>query len=133
MGFEPQKLFIGLIDFFSILMPGAMLAWLVKDSFAAKLGLSASYPISGPEAIAVFLFASYLLGHITFLLSSVLDYWVYDPARAWTDWGQISRRLAKGDGLSATWKRKLAGRLFSPNPDAAVMQAQRIKARALYS
>jgi len=133
MGFEPQKLFIGLIDFFSILMPGAMLTWLVKDSFVAKLGLSASYPISGPEAVAVYLFASYLLGHIIFLLSSVLDEPVYDRARGWTDWGQISKRLAEGAGLWAPWKRKLAGRLFGSNPDAAVMQAQRIKARALYS
>lgn len=132
MGFEPQKLFIGLIDFFSILMPGAMLAWLVKDSFAARLGLSESFPLNGSEAVAVFLFASYLLGHIVFLLSSVLDDWIYDPARAWTDWGQISRRLAKGDGLSASWKRSLATWLFGSNPDAAVMQAQRMKARALH-
>jgi len=32
MNFEPQKFFIGLVDFFSILMPGAMLTYLGKDS-----------------------------------------------------------------------------------------------------
>ncbi len=31
MNFEPQKLFIGLMDFFSILLPGALLTWLLMD------------------------------------------------------------------------------------------------------
>ena len=31
MNFEPQKFFISLVDFFSILMPGALLAYLGKD------------------------------------------------------------------------------------------------------
>lgn len=29
MNFEPQKFFIGLMDFFSILLPGALLSWLL--------------------------------------------------------------------------------------------------------
>jgi hypothetical protein len=29
MNFEPQQFFIGLMDFFSILLPGALLAWLL--------------------------------------------------------------------------------------------------------
>jgi hypothetical protein len=31
MNFEPQKFFIGLIDFFSILLPGAVLTYLTKE------------------------------------------------------------------------------------------------------
>jgi len=31
MNFEPQKFFIGQIDFFSILLPGALLTYLLKD------------------------------------------------------------------------------------------------------
>ena len=29
MNFDPQKFFIGLMDFFSILLPGALLTWLL--------------------------------------------------------------------------------------------------------
>jgi 8-oxo-dGTP pyrophosphatase MutT (NUDIX family) len=135
MNFEPQKFFVGLIDFFSIFMPGAVLAYLVKDWGASKfLGLKDGYPLSGPEAGIVFFFASYLLGHFAFLLSAALDEWVYDPLRAWTDWGQITKQLARGRDLSAPWQRKLAASdlLFGGNADNAVMQAQKIKARALH-
>jgi len=31
MNFEPQKFFIGLMDFFSILLPGALLTYLLMD------------------------------------------------------------------------------------------------------
>jgi hypothetical protein len=31
MNFDPQKIFIGLMDFFSILLPGARLSWLLMD------------------------------------------------------------------------------------------------------
>ena len=133
MNFEPQKFFIGLVDFFSVLMPGAMLTYVGKDWVAVRLGLADGFPLESAEAGLVFLFVSYLLGHFAFLLSSKLDDWVYDPLRAWTDWGQISKRLAKGDGLSPQWQRRLAASswLFGKNADNAVMQAQWIKARAL--
>lgn len=133
MNFEPQKFFIGLVDFFSILMPGAMLTYLGKDWIALKLGLECDFPLDSVEMGFVFFFVSYLLGHFVFLVSSLLDDLVYDPLRACTDWGQISKRLANGDHLSACWKRQLAQSawLFGKGADNAVMQAQRIKARAL--
>src|SRR4030095_12993940 len=31
MNFDPQKFFIGLLDFFSILLPGALLTYLLRD------------------------------------------------------------------------------------------------------
>ena len=108
MNFEPQKFFIGLVDFFSILMPGAMLTYLGKDWIAQKLGLESGFPLDSVETGFVFFFVSYLLGHFVFLVSSLLDDLVYDPLRACTNWGQISKRLAKGDHLSACWKRQLA-------------------------
>jgi 8-oxo-dGTP pyrophosphatase MutT (NUDIX family) len=134
MNFEPQKFFVGLVDFFSILMPGAMLTYLGKDWFAKRLGIADGFPLHSAEASFVFLFASYLLGHFIFLISSVLDDWVYDSIRAWTDWGQIAKRLTKGHNLCAGWKRRLARSswLFGANADTAVMQAQWIKARALH-
>jgi 8-oxo-dGTP pyrophosphatase MutT (NUDIX family) len=134
MNFEPQKFFIGLVDFFSIFMPGALLTYLVKDWVALKFLGSAGYPLSGIEPAIVFFFASYLLGHAAFLLSAVLDEWIYDPIRALTDLGQI-KRLADGKDLSPRWQRRLAASdlLFSWEAnDKTVMQAQRIKARALH-
>ena len=132
MNFEPQKFFIGLVDFFSILMPGALLAYLGKDWVVAVLIGSMKFQLDGAESWMVFLFASYLLGHFVFLLGTRLDDWIYDPLRKCTDWGQIDR-LAKGKSLSARGLRALAASswFFKGNADAAVMQAQRIKARAL--
>lgn len=66
MNFEPQKLFIGLVDVFSILMPGALLVYLGKDWAATKFGLTKGFPLDSTEATAVFLFASYLFGHFAF-------------------------------------------------------------------
>lgn len=82
----------------------------------------------------VFLFASYLLGHFSFLLGSRLDEWVYDPLRKCTGWGQI-RRLAAGRGLASRRWRAVAESnwFFGGNGDAAVTQAERIKARALHA
>jgi hypothetical protein len=134
MNFEPRKLFIGLVDFFSILMPGAMLDYFGKDWLAKNFGFAGVYPLDSWEAVLVFLFASYLLGHFAFLLSSALDELIYDRVRGWTDWGQISKRLAKGKPLSPRCQRDLAKSrwLFDRNADSAVVQAQRIKARALH-
>ena len=136
MNFEPQKFFIGLVDFFTILMPGAMLTYVVKDWGAATLfGLNFGVALDRAETVIVFLFFSYLLGHFIFLISSKLDEWVYRRLRAWTDWGQITERLSKGKSLSARWKRRFAKSksMFGSNADNAVIHAQRIKARALAS
>ena len=67
MNFEPQKFFIGLVDFFSIFMPGALLTYLLKDWVAMRfLGQPAGYPLNATEPAIVFFFASYLLGHAAF-------------------------------------------------------------------
>jgi 8-oxo-dGTP pyrophosphatase MutT (NUDIX family) len=136
MNFEPQKFFIGLVDFFTILMPGAMITYVVKDWGAANLfGLNFGIGLDRTETIIVFLFFSYLLGHFIFLISAILDEWLYDPLRALTDWGQITKKLAAGEPLSQRWKRNFANSssIFGNNADNAVIQAQRIKARALSS
>jgi hypothetical protein len=48
------------------------------------------------------------------------------------DWGQITKRLVKDKDLSTHWQRQLATSdlLFGTDADEAVMQAQRMKARA---
>jgi 8-oxo-dGTP pyrophosphatase MutT (NUDIX family) len=132
MNFEPQKFFIGLVDFFSILMPGALLAYIGKDRAVEILYNQPSFPLDDTEAWLVFLFASYLLGHFAFLFGAILDDLVYDPIRKWTDWGQISY-LAKGEPLSVGVFRKMSRTrwLFKESADTAVMQVQRIKALSL--
>lgn len=72
MNFDPQELFIGLMDFFSILLPGALLTWLLMGE-AGPVVLGDRYTqLVGAQAWAAFLFASYLFGHLVFLLSSWL-------------------------------------------------------------
>ena len=134
MNFEPQKFFIGLVDFFSVLMPGAMLAYAIKDWAAATLfGFNTHFPLNGTEAAVIFLFASYLLGHMLFLVGAILDETVYEPLRALTELGQM-KRLTKGDDLRPHWLRWIASTsfLFGRNADNAAMQAQQLKARALH-
>lgn len=129
MSFDPEKFFIGVIDFFSILMPGALLAYLGKRS-VASFGFDLPDPLlKDSEAWMIFLFMAYLLGHITFLLGSLLDR-PYDWLRACTDLGQ-TRRLAKGKRISNRGMRSMAGWLFGQDADAALVQAIRIKAHAL--
>jgi 8-oxo-dGTP pyrophosphatase MutT (NUDIX family) len=132
MGFEPQKFFIGLVDFFSILLPGALLAYLSKNWAAAKFLHQNGYLLDSTERIIVFLFASYLIGHLVFLLGSFLDEWVYDPFRRATRWGQIGR-LAAGKRLYPYWIRRMAATdfFFGKNADEAVMKVQRLKAQTL--
>ena len=68
-------------------MPGAMLAYVVKDWGGAHLlGLNFGVGLDRAETVIVFLFFSYLLGHFVFLISSMLDDWIYDRLRALTDW-----------------------------------------------
>ncbi|MCM3902992.1 MAG: hypothetical protein ND866_14895 [Pyrinomonadaceae bacterium] len=129
MNFEPQKFFIGLIDFFSILLPGAVLVYLTKDSVLFLLFGQPRARLEGIEAWIVFLFSAYLFGHIAFLLGSLLDK-PYDWLRKSTYLGQIDR-LAKGKSISNRILQWIACFLFGSNADAAVTQAVRIKSRAL--
>ncbi|MGZ8345605.1 MAG: NUDIX domain-containing protein [Allosphingosinicella sp.] len=125
MGFEPQKFFIGLVDFFSVWLPGAILAFLVKDAAApALLGSRAPGDV---EAWALFLFGSYLAGHFIFLLGSELDR-IYDRIRAGHRDGQI-RRLAEGRRRSWITTRGLARVMLKP--DRALPHVLRLKARRL--
>jgi ADP-ribose pyrophosphatase YjhB (NUDIX family) len=129
MGFEPQKFFIGIMDFFTILMPGALLAYLVMDPVGETF-LGARYKeIQGAEALLVFLFASYLLGHLIFLLSSWFDEF-YDWARRHTLNKQIMR-LAHQDKLATLPLRILIWLVFKGERDIAVDRAGKIRQQAL--
>lgn len=73
MNAEPQKFFVGLIDLFSIWLPGAILAFVLRDdgkAFGEELGLGFEW--GSLEAWAVFLLASYLLGHFIFAVGAIV-------------------------------------------------------------
>ncbi len=125
MSFEPQKFFIGVVDFFSVLLPGALLTWAAMDTVGARL-LGEALP-QGTVGWIVFAFSSYLLGHFVFLLGSLLlDDHVYDPIRQATEGRQV-QRLASGKALSPALARWLSRRLISRQADTTVARAVRLK------
>jgi 8-oxo-dGTP pyrophosphatase MutT (NUDIX family) len=129
MSFEPQKFFIGLMDFFSILLPGAVLTYLSMAD-VGKVVLGDRYAsLTGAQGWAVFLFASYLLGHLAFLLGSWLDEF-YDWARRYTLNVQVVLLARRGRLLS--WPaRALVWLVFKRERNLAVDRAVRIKQQAL--
>ena len=129
MGFEPQKFFIGLVDFFSIFLPGALLAYLGRHrAMQIFVGPKGSFDLNTTENVVVFLFASYLIGHFVFLIGSYLDE-LYDLFRKATRFGQI-QRLADGKKLYPESLRRLAESpfFFGKNADDALMRVLRLKA-----
>ena len=71
--FDSQKFFIGLMDFFSILLPGALLAFVLMGEVGSVVLADRSSELAGTVGWAAFLFVSYLFGHLVFLLGSLLD------------------------------------------------------------
>ena len=129
MNFDPQKLFIGLMDFFSILLPGALLTYLLMDQVGPVLLAERYGMLAGSEGWAAFLFASYLFGHLIFLLGSWLDEF-YDWARGYTLNVQIRRLALRGKLLP--WPLRLGlWAVFRSESDHAVRRTEQVKKRLL--
>lgn len=127
MNFEPQKFFIGLIDFFSIILPGALLTWFVGKGLACWLQDNGDYDSRLTDyGLAAFLFSSYLLGHFVFLVGSWFLDNAYDRIREATFDKQV-KLLAEGKATSPCWLRGLAWCLFKKDVDKPVDSAVRIK------
>lgn len=125
MNFEPQKFFVGLIDFFAVLMPGALLTFLIQDHAGPRILGDSYWSLQGAPAWAVFVFSSYLLGNFAFLLGASLDP-LYDALRKTTRGATLSD-LACGRPLKS-WPRRLLSRLLFPrNSERAVQLAVKIK------
>jgi 8-oxo-dGTP pyrophosphatase MutT (NUDIX family) len=129
MSLEPEKFFIGLMDFFSILLPGALLTYLVMDETGSVVLGERYSKLASAEAWAAFLFASYLFGHLVFLLGSWLDEF-YEWARSFTLNAQIAR-LARGRQLLPWPARALIWLVFKRERNLAVDRAKKIKEQAL--
>lgn len=129
MSFEPQKFFVGLIDFFAVWIPGALLTYFLSYGPVAFLaGKTTEFKeLHDPKTVIVFLFASYLLGHFIFLVGSlILDGCVYEPIRTATP-SRLTKRLAKGKSCSGKLARFLATWLVKKDADVAVDRAKKIK------
>ncbi|MGY2134444.1 NUDIX domain-containing protein [Hymenobacter sp. HD11105] len=132
MNFEPQKFFIGLLDFFSVLLPGALLTFLVMNDLGPLL-LGKDYGLfAGEQGWIAFFFSSYLLGHFVFLLGSLLFDDVYDQLRQATDHKQ-RENLANGKKAAPGVAVLLAKLFFSKQTDQTVQQVVKIKNQYLSS
>jgi 8-oxo-dGTP pyrophosphatase MutT (NUDIX family) len=127
MDLEPKKFFIGVIDFFSVLLPGALLTYELSGDPTTR-ALGEHYKgLTGAAGWLAFFFSSYVLGHFIFLLgSALLDYYVYDPIREATRGKQIER-LANGGAPSHAWLRFLARLLVKKDADEAQRRAIKIR------
>ncbi len=69
---KPSDFFVGVLDFFAILLPGAIAAALLAPRVPLFSGLLAAPPGDAGQW-ALFLVAAYFLGHLVFLAGSWLD------------------------------------------------------------
>lgn len=85
---KPGDFYVGVFEFFSILLPGAALAASVVHVGWIDAAWLNRPPFNGAAAQWVgFALASYAAGHLVFLAASVLDDTLYDPLRrsVWKD------------------------------------------------
>lgn len=98
MKFDPGSFYLGVVDFFSIMLPGGVLAWFLSGPLQGNV-FGTLFPAipAGTAGWVIFLFAAYLLGHIVFLLGSYLDN-VYDPVRklVWPEKTDFAYQQADG-------------------------------------
>jgi len=121
----PKDFFVGLIDFFSILLPGVLLTYFLRDGVADLVLPVKVVDMSPAEKWMVVAVSSYLLGHFVFLLASWLDE-LYDMIRRLT-LNQRIRRLARTGELMSKPLRALLWLVFKREQDLAVDLAGRIK------
>jgi 8-oxo-dGTP pyrophosphatase MutT (NUDIX family) len=126
---EPQKFFIGVVDLFSVLLPGALLAFVLKDTWVAQ-SLTGGWNTGEAANWLIFFFASYLLGHFLYLLGALLDDWLYAPLADTGTVGSI-HRLARGKPLLSRRVKRLAGIMLGKPNDRALAEILRIKALVL--
>ena len=75
---KPGDYFVGMIDFFSIFLPGGMFTFVTYSKY--KPFFLDVVPLEGSQVWIAFLFFSYLLGHIIYMVGARLDS-LYDKHR----------------------------------------------------
>lgn len=75
---KPTDFLLGVLDFFAVLLPGALATWLVAQYAPPEIARYLDLGAAGdeprePVRWAVFLLASYMLGHFVFMAGAKLD------------------------------------------------------------
>lgn len=82
MNLKPSDFFISITDFFSVILPGALVTYCLEGQFYSQFfGAGKVFPIpeTGGQKWIVFLFATYIIGNILFVIgSALLDSRIYD-------------------------------------------------------
>ena len=81
---KPADFFIGVIEFFSVLLPGAVVTAVIRPTVAPLIFGARGFlpPFSNPtQDWIAFVVAAYLLGSVLFLCGSFLDSFLYDQLR----------------------------------------------------
>ena len=76
MSVKPSDIFIGVIDFFSVMLPGALLTYFLMGIYYADIfGDGKIFPEPSNDAARwiVFLITSYITGNAVFMLAAFLD------------------------------------------------------------
>jgi len=126
MDVKPETFFIGIINFFSVILPGAIVTSLgrgLAEPYLQLFGLDADS--SDLEKGIAFIVASYVLGHFVFFIGSFLDE-VYDRIRGATEFAQ-AERIKAGKYPPSAVSKWLARRFFKKNSDSAVQRVVQLK------
>jgi ADP-ribose pyrophosphatase YjhB (NUDIX family) len=84
VGFKPSDFFVGVIDFFAVILPGAIVVYFIDPRIPGSIVGSDGFiprPTGTAERWIVFMGAAYLTGHFLFLLGASLDNAFYDAFR----------------------------------------------------
>lgn len=84
MDFKPENFFIGVTEFFSVILPGALLTWFFMDKvrdIEYLNNISFYDPQNDSVKGAAFLLVAYITGHLIYVFASMLDSWLYNPLR----------------------------------------------------
>jgi len=85
MDYKPVDLFVGVVEFFSILLPGAFLTFMVAHLVSHQLLDVFPELTNSTVAWAAFVFASYFLGHVVYGLAALpLNYLYAKTYRRWS-------------------------------------------------
>jgi hypothetical protein len=77
---KPSDFFVGVVDLFSILLPGAMLAYLSADFVKAEAIDLTPIKWGTVEGWIVFVMAAYVFGHFVYVAGAFLEE-LYDPVK----------------------------------------------------
>lgn len=78
MTYKPTDFFVGVMEFFAIIMPGALLAFLLLDYGKSVFGILLPTLSGTAEKWAAFLVIAYVFGHLLHHIGGIFDKYIYD-------------------------------------------------------